>query len=224
MKLNRKNALTAIAATSIVLAGFSTTVFAGPKTANFTMKGALPNGKPFQYLNDRIDSLEAQLNLLIGRVSSLEDWQSRAQAVLDKLQLDVVRNAAAIALLQAQLQDVRDILDTKQNIIDGQCPANQYLYKISPTDGLVCRSDVGANGLAMLAVEVYADVAASSTVDVAASCPAGSVPTGGSYNAAPEQTVNSAVITSGGYNVNVTNSTAISLPITVKATCLVLNP
>lgn len=225
-KIN-KIAVSAFAVSALMVGALSTTAIAAPKdkgSVNYTMKGSLPKGKPFQYLNDRIDSLEATLNLLIGRVSSLEDWQARAQVVLDKLERDVVKNSAAIALLQAQIQDVNDILSTKQDIIDGECPDNQYLYKVSPTDGLVCRSDIGSNGLAVLTVEFFADIATSSTADVAAICPTGSVPTGGSYNAAPEQTVNSASITATGYNVNVTNSTTFSLPISVTATCLAVNP
>lgn len=232
MKKHTKIAVMGIAASSLLALGFSSNVFASPKSTDSsksvstTQKGSLPKGKPFQYLNSRIDSLQAQIDILIGRVNSLEDWQVKAQKALDKLQRDVTKNATLIALLQGQIADINDILKTKQDIIDGECPANQYLYKVSPTDGLVCRSDLGSNGLAVLTVKNTADVAAAATVDVNALCPTGSTPTGGSFNAAPALTINSAGITQNGdgYTVNLSNSTAATLPVSVTAICLAVNP
>lgn len=227
MKRFTKIAVIGITASGLLAFGSSAIAAATKapvKSASTTMKGSLPKGKPFQYLNSRIDSLENQIDLLIGRVGSLETWQAKAQSALDTLETNVTKNAAAIALLQGQINDVNDILKTKQDIINGECPANQYLYKVSPTEGLVCRSDVGSNGLAVLTVQKEAEILVSTTVDVSATCPAGSVPTGGSFNAAPGLTVNSNGITADGYSVNVTNAMTSISAVSVTATCLAVNP
>ena len=230
MKRSTKIASAGIIATSLLVFCLPSTAVAAPKavaannSASTTMKGALPNGKPFQYLNSRISALQAQIDLLIGRVSSLEEWQVKAQQALETLELNVAKNAAAIALLEGEIADIKDILATKQDIINGECPAGQYLYKISSTEGLVCRADIGANGLGLFSVTVVPDIAPTSTTDVAASCPAGSVPTGGSFNAAGGLIVNFSGIKDLGFNVNVTNPTPSPLPLTVTATCLAVNP
>ena len=237
MKQYTKFAAIGFAASTLLTLGFSSTAAATPKTetnttksvvkpkiTSTTVKSPFPNGKPFQYLNSRIDSLQDQIDLLVGRVHSLEEWEVKAQLALDKLEVDVNKNATAIALLQGQIADINDILKTKQDIINHECPDNQYLYKISATEGLVCRTDLGSNGLAMLTVKNVVSVPVSSTpVDVNATCPAGSAPTGGSFNAPQDLTVNSFGITPEGYSVNVTN-TSSTLEVSVTATCLAVNP
>lgn len=229
MKTLKKIAVIGIAASSLLAFGFSSSALAAPtkaattSSASTTLKGSLPNGKPFQYLNSRIDALQAQIDLLIGRVTSLEDWQVKAQLALDKLELNVAKNAAAIALLEGQIADIKAILDTKQDIINGECPQNQYLYKVSPTDGLVCRADVGANGLTVLTVEQVGKVDPAATAEVTAKCTAGSA-TGGSFNAAPGLIVNSSGITPDGYKVSATNPTLLPLDVIVTATCVAVNP
>jgi len=227
MKRIAKFASVGIIATSLFVFFLPSTAVAAPKksssSASTTLKGSLPNGKPFQYLNSRINALQAQIDLLIGRVSSLEEWQIKAQAALDQLRLDVDKNAILIGLLQAQIDDINDILETKQNIISGECPAGQYVYSILADGSLVCRADVGAKGLAVLTVEKVADVAAGATADVLAECPVGT-PAGGSYNAAPDLVVNSAGIVANGYNVNATNLTGAALPVSVTATCMAIIP
>ncbi len=221
MKQLTKTAVTGIIASSLMAFGFTGTAVA----ASTTMNGQLPNGKPFQYLNSRIDSLEAKIDALIVSVTSLQDWRVKAQNALLTLQADVANNAGAIALLKGQIADVNDILKTKQDIIKSQCPANQFVYSVTPTGELVCRSDLGSNGLAVLTVENVVDVAAlSGSKDVNATCPTGTVPTGGSFNAASALTANSSGITAGGYKVNVTNSTNVKWPVSVTATCLAINP
>lgn len=182
---------------------------------------ALPNGKPFQYLNNRIDSLQSQINLLIGRVDSLEGWQIRAEAALLKLEQQAAANAEAIALLQSEIDDIKLILATKQDIIDQSCPDNQFAYQVLSGPGvLVCRADVGANGLKAYTVEVAQDIPDATSADVVAQCPDGTVAMGGSYNSAPNLTITSAGLANNSYSVSVANTSGTRLPLTVTATCL----
>jgi hypothetical protein len=216
----KKLAAIGIIVPSILAIALPSTSIADAKP-NPTMKGSLPKGKPFQYLNSRIDYLQAQINLLIGRVDSLDAWQIKAEKVLLKLEQDTAKNAAEIALLTSEIENIKTILQTKQDIINQDCPANQVVAGVTQSPaGLVCRQDIGANGLAKFSVENIQNVAATSSQDVAATCPSGTAPMGGSYNAAPSLTVVSSGIVDNGYSVNVANTTAGVLPVTVTATCL----
>jgi hypothetical protein len=193
---------------------------AKPKSSP-TQNGSLPQGKPFQYLNSRIDSLQGQLNTLIGQVSNLEAWRVKAELVMLKLRQNTVKNAKAIALLESEIENINTLLDTKQDIIDGQCPDNQYVYKITNSPaGLVCRADIGANGLAVLTVKTSYEIAAKAAAIFSSQCPTGSVVSGGSYDASPALTVSSAGIVENGYEVNVANTSDALQTLNITATCL----
>jgi hypothetical protein len=193
---------------------------AKPKSSP-TQNGSLPQGKPFQYLNSRIDSLQGQLNTLIGQVSNLEAWRVKAELVMLKLRQNTVKNAKAIALLESEIENINTLLDTKQDIIDGQCPDNQYVYKITNSPaGLVCRADIGANGLAVLTVKTSYEIAANALPIFSSQCPTGSVVSGGSYDASPALTINSAGIVENGYEVNVANTSGTLQTLNITATCL----
>jgi len=222
--------LSRIAVSGLVVSSFL--AFAQPMTAvaapkavspksSTTNKGTTPNGKPFQYLNARIDALQAQVDTLIGKVANIEQWQAGAQAALDTLQADSATNAAAIAVLQGEMAAVQAALDTKQDIITGSCPDGQFVYEIGQSPAtLICRADVGVKGLSVYTSEATQDVEVNSTLTLAADCPAGTVPTGGSFVAAPDLTDVSASITATGYSVTATNLTELAQPLVVTATCL----
>lgn len=197
---------------------------AAPKASSKspTNQGATPRGKPFVALNSRIDALQAQIDGLIGQFANVEEWMTDAQAALDKLQQDTAANAAAIALLESELATVKATLDTKQNIISGTCPDGQYVYGIdAATSTLVCRADLGSNGLAVSTVLKNEEIPAqSSAVDVLAECPAGSVPTGGSAEAAPDLEIADEGIVPNGYSAIVANPTQAALTLNVTAICL----
>ena len=221
--------LSRVAASALLVSGLlafaqPAVVMAAPKASSKspTNQGATPRGKPFVALNSRIDALQAQIDGLIGQFTSVEEWMTDAQAALDKLELDTAANAAAIALLESELAAVKATLDTKQNIISGTCPDGQYVYEIdAATSTLVCRADLGANGLAVSTVLKTEDIPAqSSDVGVLAECPAGSVPTGGSADAASGLEIAAQGIVANGYSVTVANPTAAALPLNVTATCL----
>ena len=222
--------LSRIAVSGLVVSSFL--AFAQPMTAvaapkatppgktSSTNRGSTPNGKPFQYLNSRIDALQAQVDTLIGQYASLEEWMADAEAALAKLQEDTAANAAAIALLQGEMAAVQAALETKQDILAGTCPDGQYVYGVEAPATLLCRADMGASGLAVTTVLTTQDVAVSATVEVLAECPAGSVPTGGSHDAPPDLTIVSEGITATGYAVTVTNLSSAAIPLNVTATCL----
>lgn len=181
----------------------------------------LPNGKPFQYLNSRIDALQTQINTLIGRVDSLETWQIKAEAALIKLEQRTTENAAAIALLQSEIDNIKQILETKQDIIKESCPDNQTVYQIlSAPAGLICHADAGAKGLSVYTVDVVQDIAITSNTILTATCPSGTVAMGGSSNLAPGLTMTSDGLVDNGYAVSIANTTETVLPATVTATCL----
>jgi TolA-binding protein len=221
--------LSRVAASALLVSGLlafaqPAVVMAAPKASSKspTNQGATPRGKPFVALNSRIDALQAQIDGLIGQFASVEEWMADAQAALETLEQNTAANAAAIALLESELAAVKATLDTKQNIISGTCPDGQYVYEIdAATSTLVCRADLGANGLAVSTVLKTEDIPAeSSDVGVLAECPAGSVPTGGSADAAPDLDIAAQGIVANGYSVTVANVTGAALPLNVTATCL----
>lgn len=199
-------------------------VMAAPKASSKspTNQGATPRGKPFVALNSRIDALQAQVDTLIGQFSSLEEWMTDAQSALETLQKNTAANAAAIALLESEIAAVKATLDTKQDIISGACPDGQYVYAIdAATSTLVCRADLGANGLAVSTVLKTEEIPAlSSAVDVLAECPAGSVPTGGSAEEVPDLEIADEGIVPNGYSATVANPTEAALTLNVTAICL----
>lgn len=190
-----------------------------------TSQGSLPKGKPFQYLNSRIDALQTQIDRLIGQVSTLEEWQASAEEALSTLMKNSTGNAEAIALLEAEIESIKSILATKQDIITGTCPPGQHVYEISASPAtLLCSADLGSNGLAAFTVQVSTEIPAAESAVVAAECPDGSVPTGGSYEAALGLEVTSAGIADNGYEVAAANPTAGALTMNVTGTCLGLAP
>jgi len=224
MKKFSKIAVIGLLASGFLGFAHTSTVIAAPKSSP-TLKGSLPKGKPFQYLNARIDSLQAQINKLIGQVSSLEAWQAKAEAALITLQKNTADNAAAIALLTSELDNIKSILDTKQDIITGTCPDGQYVYEISQSPStLICRADLGANGLTAFTVQTTQEIAANSSAVVAAECPTGSVPSGGSYEATPGLTITASGIANNGYSVDAANTTGAALTLNVTGTCVGVAP
>jgi len=225
MKKLSRLAVAGIVVSGVLAFAQPLTATAAPKSAppgksGSTNSGSLPKGKPFQYLNSRIDALQSQIDGLIGQVSTLEAWQAGAEAALEKLQQDSATNAAAIALLQSELDDVKSILDTKQDIIDGTCPEGQYVYGMTPSPPtLLCRADFGAKGLALTTVLATLEIPATSSETVTAECPPGSVPSGGSYEAFDLE-VSASGLSDTGYSVTAANPTGAALTLNVTATCL----
>jgi len=206
--------------------GLSHFTVANAQTATSpTLQGSVPKGKPFRYLHSRIDALQQQIDALIGHVDSLREWQEQAQEALLILQEDTAANKAAIALLESEIANVSSLVETKQDIISGTCPDGQYVYEISqgPAE-LVCRADMGANGLIVETVMVSNSIPANSSEVVTAECSTGAIPMGGSYEAAPGLEITSSGIEGNGFAVNVANTTVDGLLLNVTATCVGIAP
>jgi hypothetical protein len=217
MKIFPRIAVIGLIVPSLLVSILPSTGFAAPRV-NRAASGSLPQGKPFQYLNSRIDALQAQINHLIGRVDSLEAWEGEAKIVLTQLQANTAANAAAIALLTGEIENIQTILATKQDIISSQCPAGQYVSSISQST-VICRVD--SVQPAVYTVFTYKNIASKTTDIITAACPPASAVTGGSH-----QSVNLQINGEGidplnnGWSVNATNLTTGSLPLISIATCI----
>jgi len=133
---------------------------------------ALPNGKPFVEVDGRlievegaVISLQDQVKTLIGDVSSLEESLAAHKTVLSQLLTDFDDLQNQVSTTDADLQDqitniegligvVQDSIDElknqlalKQNIINGTCPEGQAVVEITPEGGLVCQLSGGDAGL-----------------------------------------------------------------------------
>jgi hypothetical protein len=227
MKKLSKIAVSGLLVSGLLAFAQPSMVMAAPKAnpKSPTNQGSTPRGKPFVALNSRIDALQLQIDTLIGQVTSIEAWQANADAALLQLQKDSAANAAAIAVLQGEMAAVSAALETKQDIISGTCPDGQFVYEIAQNPAtLICRAVVGANGLTAFTAEVTQDVPSNGNLDLAADCPAGSIPIGGSYATTPDLTIDASGITATGYSVSATNITAAAIPLSVTATCLGVAP
>ncbi len=90
---------------------------------------ALPQGKPFQELQASIDTLAGEVADSEARITQLED-------TLALLSDDVVKNADAIAAIEDELAILNDLIEQKQAIFSGACPAGFALNYVDP-DGVI---------------------------------------------------------------------------------------
>jgi hypothetical protein len=216
MKIFPRIAVIGLIAASLLLAILPSTGFSAPK-ANKDASGSLPNGKPFQLLNSRIDALQVQIDNLIGRVNNLEEWEAKAKKALYRLKLNTAANAAKIAILTGEIDNIQNILATKQDIISSQCPAGQYVSSISQST-VICRAD--SVQPAVYTVFTYKNIASNTTDIITAACPPATAVTGGSHQSA-YLLINGEGIDplNNGWSVNATNLTTGSLPLISIATC-----
>ncbi len=128
-------------------------------------KNDLPQGRPFQILQSQIDNLQADMEGLIGRVTTLEQRMASVINVIEQLQAEnqqlqirisnneddiqslqgqIDYNNNLLAMLQADLQQLQDELAMKQNMINGVCPDSQAVISIQPDGSLICASAGGS--------------------------------------------------------------------------------
>jgi hypothetical protein len=216
MKIFPRIAVFGLIVPSLLVFILPSTGFAAPK-ANNAASSSLPPGKPFKYLNSRIDTLQAQINTLIGQVGSLEDWEAEAKIVLTQLQANTATNATKIALLTGEIKNIQSILATKQDIISSQCPAGQYVSSISQST-VICRVD--SVQPAVYTVFTYKNIASNTNDTITAICPPATAVTGGSNQSVNLLITEGIDLLNNGWKVNATNLTTGSLPLISIATCI----
>lgn len=102
-----------------------------------------------------IAELQAQNAGILARLAELQglidgNTQKLAEhsAEIATLQQDLAVNTAKIAYLEGQIADLNVTLQTKQDILNGTCPAGYFLRGIEPDGGILCGLDTtGSNGL-----------------------------------------------------------------------------
>lgn len=165
---------------------------------------ALPNGKPFRSIQSSFDDLQSQIDAMIGdtnpleeRVTALESALANLQARdaellalieanagdLTAMQAEMANNTALISMMQSQINQLETFVAQKQNIVNGTCAEGSSIRQIMEDGSVVCEpDDIGTVG----SLQVYTSsntitVPAHTTAGALASCPAGTVVTGGGY-------------------------------------------
>ena len=182
-----------------------------------TQDGFRPQGRPFLELWSHIDTIEEDLDALVGRVDTMEEQiaanmdaiaalqaqTADLQAQIDEnsgdiaaLQEQVDQNADLISALQAEIDSIQTILDQKQDILDGSCPPDQFLVEIFPDGAIVCESASAGNLVRTLVQDILTLDAFEDQTGVLP-CPVGSIAVDASYSVPPDVKVNTLTTAAG---------------------------
>lgn len=189
---NKNGTYVALITASLTLGAISPAL-----AASTTNKGSTPNGKPFQYVQTQVVSLQGQIDTLVGQVSSLEERMSASEQALvalkqeaaslqeqiyandgdiTQLQVQLANNTALIATLETQIANMHDLLALKQNVIDGTCPEGESIRQVNEDGSVACEvDDSGATGISAVTVYKYGGV----VQHMYTNCPTGYIVTGG---------------------------------------------
>lgn len=141
-------------------------------TQSLIASDKLPNGKPFQSLNNTISNLESQVNDLVTSATTLDSailsytqaielLNNRNQELLvfieqnadniEALQDEMEENSNLIITLQSDINSIERQLTLKQNNINGKCPSGEAAVEILDDGSLVCSetSTTTSNGITM---------------------------------------------------------------------------
>lgn len=148
----------------------------GPVMAADNGNGSTPNGRPFQALQDQIDSL-------IGDVTTLEEAIAAVESEIDDLEDAVGDNGDLIAALQAEIVRINEELAQKQDFIDGKCEVGSSIRQINDDGSVVCEFFDVASNISRVYVKAKGQPAGYDQQTLArAYCPTGYTLTGGGYS------------------------------------------
>lgn len=159
----------------------------------------LPNGQPFQELQSQIFSLQEQIDLLVGRVSSIEERLTADQSAIAELQVrnveleakiiayagdieamqaQLANNNMMIAILESEIESIQDVAEIKQVVDSGVCPSGGNAIATGDGNGIGCLMHGGSQAVVFdVEISTYGSASAS------AICPKGFFVTGGGYRA-----------------------------------------
>jgi len=176
------------------------------------------NGNPYKTTHGNpFVAIKAETTELFASVSSLEERMTIAeqnivtlQQKAADLQQQILSNDGDITTLKAELADtnmkiyqlqidlkqLKNVVATKQNIIQGKCPAGEYISQIRPDGSIVCEADAGATGIHRVSVYngeylqgclcipgLSCSCSTRPSGTISATCPSGSTAMSGSYTA-----------------------------------------
>ena len=114
---------------------------------------SLPNGKPFQYIQDQIVEISIAYTDLAERVLVMEQTIVSLQDENEFIESRIVNNKGdieaqeekiagntqLIGALQYEVSNLENYILLKQNLIDGKCEDSQAVAEINEDGSLVCR-------------------------------------------------------------------------------------
>jgi hypothetical protein len=196
----------------ILLAGsalfFSVTICSTVSAKSGVSQGtSLPNGKPFQTIQNYLDDIQAQIDAVVGHVDSLEDRVTALETAVADLQAqdaellllieqntdDVVdlqaqfdANETLITAMQVEISNLTFLVNEKQNIVDGTCMPGSSIRVINPDGSVACEIDDASSAVQRVRVSNSLDLAAALLTGwtglVTATCPSGYTLTGGGFS------------------------------------------
>lgn len=117
-----------------------------------------------QFIADLIAEDEAIRDRLAELADLIDDNANKLDqhsAEIAELRTALATNNAKITYLEGQVVDINTTLQTKQDILNGQCPIGYYLRDIDPDGAITCGMDMmGSDGLTKTIVSHYSTVAA----------------------------------------------------------------
>jgi hypothetical protein len=136
-------------------------------------------------LNERISATEESIQALREQAASLQEQIDSNAGDIDQLETQLADTNTVIAQLQQNLDQQAQTLALKQNIIHGTCPNGKHAAQVNADGSIVCTPDSGVDGLHQLTVWASIGIPPFGAVTAVASCPAGTVLTGGGYFPSP---------------------------------------